>query len=159
MRVRVPPRACPPFRKRGTETMRLVLRPRAGIGRQAGLRDQCRKRRTGSSPVVGTFRNGSSARAVVGLRSARGTRAEGVGRDVRYSTSQSRRLTRLGTHSNLHREKLGRGRLVGLGQPSFALCFAPVAQLDRASGYGPGGWGFESSRAHGRTFGFRRSGA
>ena len=31
-------------------------RPRAGIGRQAGLRDQCRKRRTGSSPVVGMFR-------------------------------------------------------------------------------------------------------
>ena len=25
---------------------------------------------------------------------------------------------------------------------------APVAQLDRASGYGPEGWGFESSRAH-----------
>ena len=24
---------------------------------------------------------------------------------------------------------------------------APLAQLDRASGYGPGGWGFESSRA------------
>ena len=27
-------------------------------------------------------------------------------------------------------------------------CFAPVAQLDRASDYGSGGWGFESSRAH-----------
>ena len=30
-----------------------VSRPRAGIGRQAGLRDQCQKWRTGSSPVVG----------------------------------------------------------------------------------------------------------
>src|SRR5688572_13710621 len=28
-------------------------RPRAEIGRQAGLRDQCQKWRTGSSPVVG----------------------------------------------------------------------------------------------------------
>jgi hypothetical protein len=27
--------------------------PRAEIGRQAGLRDQCQKWRTGSSPVVG----------------------------------------------------------------------------------------------------------
>ena len=25
--------------------------------------------------------------------------------------------------------------------------YAPVAQLDRVSGYGPEGWGFESSRA------------
>jgi hypothetical protein len=29
------------------------LRPRAEIGRQAGLRDQCQKWRTGSSPAVG----------------------------------------------------------------------------------------------------------
>ena len=27
------------------------------------------------------------------------------------------------------------------------ICFAPVAQLDRASGYGPEGHGFESSSA------------
>ena len=26
--------------------------------------------------------------------------------------------------------------------------YAPVAQLDRVSGYGPEGWGFESSRAY-----------
>jgi hypothetical protein len=47
-----------------------VRRPRAGIGRQAGLRDQCRKRRTGSSPVVGT----PDARGS-GERPARATRS------------------------------------------------------------------------------------
>ena len=35
----------------------------------------------------------------------------------------------------------------GIREP-FGTPFAPLAQLDRASGYGPGGWGFESSRAH-----------
>lgn len=32
---------------------------------------------------------------------------------------------------------------------TFRMCFvtAPVAQLDRASDYGSGGWGFKSSRA------------
>ena len=33
-----------------------MLGPRAEIGRQAGLRDQCQKWRTGSSPVVGIRR-------------------------------------------------------------------------------------------------------
>ena len=28
------------------------------------------------------------------------------------------------------------------------IIYAPVAQLDRVSGYGPEGWGFESSRAY-----------
>ena len=30
--------------------------------------------------------------------------------------------------------------------PSFSA-IVPIAQLDRASGYGPGGWGFDSSWA------------
>ena len=30
---------------------------------------------------------------------------------------------------------------------NILICFAPVAQLDRASGYGPEGHGFESSSA------------
>jgi hypothetical protein len=42
------------FRAYATLVARGAGSPRAGIGRQAGLRDQCRKRRTGSSPVVGT---------------------------------------------------------------------------------------------------------
>lgn len=32
--------------------------------------------------------------------------------------------------------------------PALSLKYAPVAQLDRAFGYGPRGWGFESSRAY-----------
>ena len=28
------------------------------------------------------------------------------------------------------------------------ILHAPIAQLDRASGFGPEGWGFESSWAH-----------
>ena len=28
------------------------------------------------------------------------------------------------------------------------IIYAPVAQLDRVSGYGPEGWGFESSQAY-----------
>ena len=53
VRVRVPPRACSgrPGGRFGRSIAGFC--PRAGIGRQAGLRDQCRKRRTGSSPVVG----------------------------------------------------------------------------------------------------------
>src|SRR5262249_37617890 len=43
-----------------------------------------------------------------------------------------------GTHSPLKRKRL----LVSLTPP------APIAQLDRASDYGSGGWGFESSWAH-----------
>jgi hypothetical protein len=62
VRVRVPPRALQipvipsglPARCRDTADALCRRCPRAGIGRQAGLRDQCRKRRTGSSPVVGT---------------------------------------------------------------------------------------------------------
>ncbi len=37
--------------------------------------------------------------------------------------------------------------------PVATACHAPIAQLDRAFGYGPRGWGFESSWAH-----FRREG-
>jgi hypothetical protein len=38
--------------------------PRAEIGRQAGLRDQCQKWRTGSSPVVGIQQYAAPARAI-----------------------------------------------------------------------------------------------
>ena len=30
----------------------------------------------------------------------------------------------------------------------YIICTAAVAQLDRASGFGPEGWGFESSLPH-----------
>ena len=33
-------------------------------------------------------------------------------------------------------------------QAQTYIIYAPVAQLDRVSGYGPEGWGFESSRAY-----------
>ena len=42
-----------------------------------------------------------------------------------------------------------------LNTPNFSDSnnrIAPVAQLDRAPGYGPGGWGFESSQAYTSTF-------
>ncbi len=70
VRVRVPPRAL----KTWSVVLGLMVKaepgrvpkecrgPRAGIGRQAGLRDQCRKRRTGSSPVVGTHSAGRWSR-------------------------------------------------------------------------------------------------
>ncbi len=53
------------------------------------------------------------------------------------------------------RDRLAVGRLV-LAQvagvrilvPQPEKSRAPVAQLDRAFGYGPKGWGFESSRAY-----------
>jgi hypothetical protein len=75
VRVRVPPRALlsptipsglPARCRAAADTLCSRRCPRAGIGRQAGLRDQCRKRRTGSSPVVGTsLAIGRGARAPV----------------------------------------------------------------------------------------------
>ncbi len=58
--------------------------------------------------------------------------------------------------SNFLRDRLVAGRLVlaqvaGVRIPVpqlLSLIYAPVAQLDRAFGYGPKGWGFESSRAY-----------
>ena len=41
-----------------------------------------------------------------------------------------------------------------LSEPPTQVSLAPVAQLDRASDYGSGGWGFESLRACG-SIGFR----
>ena len=51
------------------------------------------------------------------------------------------------------RDRLVAGRLVlaqvaGVRIPVPQQKYAPVAQLDRAFGYGPKGWGFESSRAY-----------
>ena len=37
---------------------------------------------------------------------------------------------------------------VGVRVPAPQQKYAPVAQLDRASGYGPEGWGFESFRVY-----------
>ena len=110
VRVRVPPRAFGPAH--GPDRHR----PRAGIGRQAGLRDQCRKRRTGSSPVVGILWSESSAPRIFAPE---------------------------------HGSFGGPGRW---GDHRL-LVFAPVAQLDRASGYEPGGRTFESCWAHHINFG------
>src|SRR5688500_3192939 len=44
---------CKPVRVRIPLRAFFPRSPRAEIGRQAGLRDQCQKWRTGSSPVVG----------------------------------------------------------------------------------------------------------
>ena len=51
------------------------------------------------------------------------------------------------------RDRLEAGRLVlaqvaGVRIPVPQRDYAPVAQLDRAFGYGPEGWGFESLRAY-----------
>ena len=42
------------------------------------------------------------------------------------------------------------GQAVSLRTHYLKVLNAPVAQLDRVSGYGPEGWGFESSRAYRR---------
>jgi hypothetical protein len=54
-----------------------------------------------------------------------------------------------------HRSSFRAGLLANLEKGYRQFFFAPVAQLDRAPGYEPGGRGFESLRAH--QFGVSRT--
>ncbi len=54
--------------------------------------------------------------------------------------------TQLGSRLTAGRQVLA--LVIGVRIPAPQQIHAPVAQLDRASGYGPEGWGFESSRVY-----------
>ncbi len=138
MRVRVPPRASVCAWDRET------CCPRAGIGRQASLRDWCRKRRTGSSPVVGTFRGRFWRRALSGRRRSSLRRT-----NVRLNRTAlpSYPYTKITSRKAWIFEGMAWWLESVLWKISLWF-FAPVAQLDRVPGYGPGGRGFESLRAY-----------